>query len=145
MSLTVQQIEDALRKSGGFVSKAALGLHVTPSNIYARIKRSPRLQEVKKQIDESYLDVAEHRLIKEINSGNLGAICFYLKCKGKKRGYIERQQVDTRHTGEINITNMTEAEIEARIVELTRKAGIAAAPGGSGEGEKCERCESLPE
>ena len=28
-----------------------------------------------------------------INDGNLTATIFFLKCKGKKRGYIERQEV----------------------------------------------------
>lgn len=108
MALTIKQIEDALHKSGGFVSQAAKGLNVTASNVYARIKKSARLQEVKREIDESYLDVAEHRLIKEIGEGNLGAICFYLKCKGKQRGYVEKQQIEMNQQGPIVIETTAE-------------------------------------
>lgn len=94
MALTIDQIEEALELSGGFVSEAATRLNVTASNIYDRIKKSKRLQQAKQQIDAQYLDLAESKLINKIKNEDLGAICFYLKCKGKERGYIEKQQVD---------------------------------------------------
>lgn len=93
MSLTIKQIEDSLRHTGGFVSQTAKNLNVTASAIYDRIKRSERLQQVKLEVDEQYLDIAEMKLIKKIQKEDLGAICFYLKCKGKKRGYVEKQEV----------------------------------------------------
>src|SRR6056297_2049426 len=94
MALTIDQIETALIKSGGFVSQTAKMLNVSGSNIYDRIKRSEYLQKRKREIDEKYLDLAESKLMSQINEENLGAICFYLKCKGKGRGYVEKQQVD---------------------------------------------------
>jgi len=94
MALTVSQIEKALRAKGGFVSQVAKDLGVTASAIYYRIENSTQLQKVKKEIDESYLDLAESKLVKQMNDGNLGALCFYLKCKGKGRGYIEKQQME---------------------------------------------------
>ena len=50
------------------------------------------LQEVQASIHDQYLDLTEHALIKQIKEENLGAIIFYLKCQGKKRGYIERDK-----------------------------------------------------
>jgi len=91
MALTVKQIEEALIKNGGFISRAAKKLNVTPQAIYKRVKNNKRLQEVKRNVEESNLDLAEDQLLKKIKDGNLGAICFYLKCKGKNRGYIETQ------------------------------------------------------
>ena len=90
-----KHIEEALIKSGGFVSQTAKMLGVTSQAIYLRLKKSPELQAVKEAIEEAYLDLAESKLISQVNEGNLGAICFYLKCKGKQRGYVERQE----HTG----------------------------------------------
>ena len=93
MNLTVKQIETALRKNGGFVSRAAKSLNVTPQAIYLRMSRTLSIKKVFDEIQEKYLDLAESKLLGLINDGNLGAICFYLKCKGKKRGYIEALQL----------------------------------------------------
>lgn len=90
--LTISQIETALRQTGGFVSYAAKKLNCTHQNVRKRIDASPYLQEVQSSIHDQYLDLTEHALIKQIKEENLGAIIFYLKCQGKKRGYIEREK-----------------------------------------------------
>lgn len=88
--LTISQIETALRATGGFVSYAAKKLNCTHQNVRKRIDASPYLQQVQDSIHEQYLDLTEHSLIKQIKEENLGAIIFFLKCQGKKRGYVEK-------------------------------------------------------
>jgi hypothetical protein len=39
------------------------------------------------------LDFAESQLHKQVKEGNTTATIFLLKTKGKKRGYIERQEI----------------------------------------------------
>ena len=39
------------------------------------------------------LDFAESQLHKQIQNGEVSSTIFYLKTKGKKRGYIERQEI----------------------------------------------------
>ena len=39
------------------------------------------------EINETTLDYVENKLINEIKEGNMSAITFYLKTKGKNRGY----------------------------------------------------------
>ena len=39
------------------------------------------------------LDIAESEMWKLIKDGNVPTILFYLKCKGKNRGYVERQEI----------------------------------------------------
>ncbi len=94
MSLTIKQIEDALTRHGGFVSQAAKALNVQPQAIYKRIRRSQHLTDVQFQLTETYLDLAESKLIKAIQEGESWAICFFLKCRGKQRGYVEKQMLD---------------------------------------------------
>lgn len=93
-ALQISQIEAALRATGGFVTYAAKQLGVTHQAVTLRIKNSPQLQRVQDEVRESYLDLAEHALLKKIRDEDLGAICFYLKCQGRNRGYIERPKED---------------------------------------------------
>lgn len=88
--LTINQIEQALAATGGFITYAAKKLNCTHQNITKRIKGSPYLQEVQNSIHESKLDLTEHTLLKQIKEENITAILFFLKCKGRGRGYIER-------------------------------------------------------
>ena len=57
------------------------------------------------------LDYAESQLHKQIGEGSTAATIFYLKTKGKKRGYIERQEI----TGADGMPNNFKVEIIDRI------------------------------
>ena len=46
-----------------------------------------------KDIENVALDFAESQLHQQIKGGNPTSTIFYLKTKGKKRGYIERQEI----------------------------------------------------
>lgn len=51
------------------------------------------------------LDFAESELFKQIKEGNITGVIFFLKTKGKKRGYIERSEFDHTTKGEkINVS-----------------------------------------
>ena len=40
------------------------------------------------EIQEKTIDYVENKLLQQINEGNLQAITFFLKTKGKNRGYV---------------------------------------------------------
>jgi len=68
--------------------------------------------EFKKKVDDLQnvaLDMAESQLHKQILGDSTTATIFYLKTKGKNRGYVER----TEHTG-IEGTKLFEIEIVKR-------------------------------
>lgn len=92
LAFTKQQIIDALWKTGGLITVAAQKLDCHYSTVENYINRSQKIKSELKKIKEKTLDIAEAQLITKINEGDLGAIIFYLKCKGKDRGYIERQE-----------------------------------------------------
>lgn len=127
-ALTNEQIAEALQKAGGFVSHAAKQLGVVNSAIHNRIARSPELKAILDDARCTHLDLAEVELLKAMKRGEAWAVCFFLKCQGKGRGYIERQAVE--HTGKdggpIQYETMTDKQLESRLADLLRKAGIDA-------------------
>lgn len=109
--VTDSDIEEALRGGKGIVSGAAAwlfkkrGIQITRSSLYARIAQSPHLQEVRHEVEEETLDFAESQLFKKMMDGDKSAIFFYLKCKGKARGYIERGEITGKDGGVIEISD----------------------------------------
>lgn len=90
---TLDEIEAALIKGNGINAAAGKILGITGQAVSMRVKKSKRLQRVRAEITEDLIDVAENKLLKAINSDNLTATIFYLKTKGKNRGYSERQEI----------------------------------------------------
>ncbi len=111
--LTIKQIERALRKCNGLVTAAAKMLDVTHCCISHRIKRSTHLQKVRDEIVDTMLDKAENVVHSRMQfDNNLTAAIFYLKCKGKHRGYSEKQivQADVVLTHDDWINRLDEPE-----------------------------------
>ena len=52
-------------------------------------------------IREDALDYVESKLFELIDKGHPSAIIFFLKCQGKHRGYVERQEVTGRDGAEV--------------------------------------------
>ena len=97
---------------------AARSLGMAKSTICERVKDSPYLQEVIAECVEHRLDMAEQSLSKliEAKDSELGAICFLLKTKGKKRGYQETVQHEVDPEAIANSRAISEQLKEAREV-----------------------------
>ena len=91
---TQEQIKDAIIKAGGFISIACKSLDCTRKTIYNYMDKYPELKEVVIDIREQYLDVAEAALIKNVKDGKSSDIKYFLNTQGKKRGYIEKSELD---------------------------------------------------
>lgn len=75
-----------LRENLGVVSKALTKVNITREEYNNWLRN----QEFKKKVDEVNelsIDYVENKLLTQIQKGDLQAIQFYLKTKGKKRGY----------------------------------------------------------
>jgi len=82
----------ALEKTLGVVTQACKMVGVGRTNFYNWYEQD---KEFAKQVDEMQevaLDFAESKLHSRIKDGSDTAIIFFLKTKGKKRGYVERTE-----------------------------------------------------
>ena len=83
----------ALEKSLGIVTIAAKTIDLERCTHYQWIKEDPEYAEAVAGISEMAIDFAESKLHKQITDGVPSSTMFYLKCKGKHRGYVERQEI----------------------------------------------------
>ena len=93
---TDEQIIEALRNGMGIVTQAARTLKMQRTYIHKRIRDSALLTEALEDIRNENIDLAESKLFEMIQKGDKIAIIFFLECMGKKRGWVERQEVTGR-------------------------------------------------
>jgi len=86
----------ALEKSLGNISIACKNCNLCRQTYYEYLHDEKFAQEVE-DIKESAIDYTESKLFNLIKAQNPTAILFYLKTIGKKRGYVERQEIDNSH------------------------------------------------
>lgn len=104
-------IIEALEKSLGVVTTACKNVGIGRTTFYEWMKDDQEFEQEVNEIQNIALDFAESQLHKQIGDGSTAATIFYLKTKGKKRGYIERQEI----TGADGMPNNFKVEIIDRI------------------------------
>jgi hypothetical protein len=96
----------ALEKSLGVVTMACKSVGVDRATFYKHYNSDPEFKQAVDDIENIAVDFAESQLHKKIKEGDTTATIFFLKTKGKKRGYVERQEVE--NSGTIMIRNAEE-------------------------------------
>jgi hypothetical protein len=86
-------IIQALEKSLGVVTTACKQVGIGRTTFYEWLNNDTEFAKQVEEIQNVALDFAESQLHKQIGDGSTSATIFYLKTKGKKRGYIERQEI----------------------------------------------------
>ena len=84
----------ALREGRGIITYACEKIGINRMTYYNWIKNDEEFAKQVEEINESTIDAVESKLLSAINEENITAIIFYLKTKGKKRGYVERTEHD---------------------------------------------------
>jgi hypothetical protein len=108
----IKTIIDVYEKKQGNVTETAKSLNITRKTFYDWLQKDKELKREIEIIDDSLLDFAESqlrllmrgipkldiegKLIDWIVRPDNTSIIFYLKTKGKKRGYIEKTEIDHR-------------------------------------------------
>jgi len=93
---------EALEKSLGIVTTACKSVGISRETHYRWLREDEQYKDAVDDISDVALDFAESQLHKQIQNGEVSSTIFYLKTKGKKRGYVERQEID--NSGSLSIT-----------------------------------------
>ena len=105
------------KESMCFTGKVCDALGLSRSTVAHWRIDDPAFKERMDECHEFRKDIAENKLNSLINDKNPAAVFFFLKCKAKDRGYIERQEVTGADGGAIKVQEcpMSEEDILAAV------------------------------
>ena len=128
----------ALTKTRGIVTTACELVGISRTAYYDYYNNDKEFKASVDDLSNIALDFAESKLMEKMEGIEMGkkdadgetvvyslppsdtALIFYLKTKGKKRGYIEKQEIVQTNTVDV-IKSMPEADRKDRIKELYKK------------------------
>lgn len=84
---------EALSESLGVVTTASEMIGISRYTHYHWLQTDQKYKKAVEDLQNIALDFVENELFAQISKGEAASTIFYLKTKGKKRGYIERQEV----------------------------------------------------
>jgi hypothetical protein len=102
----------ALFESLGVPTPACKAVGIDPSTFYRWLKADRKFAKDVAALGNVALDFVESKLFKRIQDGDTTSIIFYLKTKGRDRGYIEKRDVTIERKEEKSIEEIM-ADIEA--------------------------------
>lgn len=110
------RVLECLEKSLGIVTTACKKANITRPTFYDYCNKDKEFSKAVDEIQNITLDFAEGKLLENIQKGSDTAVIFYLKTKGKKRGYIERTENVTVQRESFN--DLTDEQLQAKIDKL---------------------------
>jgi transposase-like protein len=93
MKKNQETLIDVFKKKGANISATCNAMNISRQTFYRWLKESPELMQEVEDSKEALIDNVETKLLSSINEGNIQAILFYLRTKGKSRGYVERSEI----------------------------------------------------
>ena len=93
LDLKKRAMVEALEQTLGVVTSAAGMVGITRQTHWNWMKSDPDYAAAVESVQDIALDFAESKLHEQIRDKDTIATIFYLKTKGKKRGYVEKQEI----------------------------------------------------
>lgn len=115
VEVTKKAILEALEKAMGVVTQACKMVGVSRQTYYRYYREDLDFKNSADEINEVALDFAESKLFKKIEELDTASIIFYLKTKGKHRGFVERKEY-----ADVTDIPPTEEEIIAELERISK-------------------------
>ena len=112
LNVTKEQLLEAIEGSQGLVSKiqrklmAAIGEKISWDAVDRLVHKYPEAEEAVKAEKEAMLDIAENNIFKDMVNGDTATSKWYLRMKGKERGYEDTPTIQLANEDPLNI-NLT--------------------------------------
>lgn len=130
LNVTKEQLLEAIEGSQGLVSKiqrklmAAIGEKISWDAVDRLVHKYPEAEDAVKAEKEAMLDIAENNIFKDMVNGDTATSKWYLRMKGKERGYedVPTFQFDNTDPLKIDISGDTlspEALADSSDIEVT--------------------------
>ena len=116
-NLKKEAMIQALEKSIGVVTTACKSVGISRDTHYRWMKEDEQYANQVQELSDVALDFAESSLHRQIQSGSTAATIFFLKCKGRNRGYIEKQDIDLNNTSGPDLSDLSTEELIAILKE----------------------------
>ena len=127
---SVKQVALALDAAGGFLTYAARILKCRVETVRQYVKNYPILQELVQDVNDFHLDTSELALFKKRDAGDNTAIIFHLKCKGKRRGWIDNAALNINAEVDLEKANWKDLVDEAMGAMSGTPAAVCKPDGG---------------
>lgn len=127
INVTKEQLLKAIEGSQGLVSKiqrkleAAIGEKICWDTVDKLVHKWEETETAVKAEKEAMLDIAENNIFKEMVNGDTATSKWYLRMKGKERGYEDTAKLQLDGTDPLNI-NLTGETMTAE--ELGQSADV---------------------
>ena len=91
---------EAMTANLGIVTASCVQAKLSRGSFYTYYNTDPKFKKAIDDIADQALDYVEGKMFSLIENEDVASTLFYLKTKGKKRGYIERSETDITSKGE---------------------------------------------
>lgn len=111
----------ALVQSLGIVSEASRKTGFSRTQFYKWCQDDPKYKKEVEDIDNDVLDMVESSLHRQIKNDNATSTIFFLKMKGRGRGYIEKSEIDLKVDRSLDLSKLSDDDLN-KFIELSDKA-----------------------
>ena len=87
-----------------YISRACRVAGISRVTYHDWVNKDEVFRDLSHEVEEARLDVAEAKLMNNIGEGKETSLIFYLKTKGRHRGYNERVEITGKDGGAIEMT-----------------------------------------
>jgi AcrR family transcriptional regulator len=109
-----EKLLEALERSLGIVTPACKEVGVSRNTFYDYYRTDAKFKTAVDDIQEIALDFAENQLLKKVKEGSERSILFYMRYKGRKRGY----------TDSIDVTSGGEKITEIKLIKVNNREDL---------------------
>ena len=102
----------ALAEHRGIVTKACKATGISRTQVYKWRDEDPTFIDQINEVQQIVLDFAEDKLFEHIENDNVASLLFFLKCRGKERGYVERQEITGKDGEELPTIQVIQTNVK---------------------------------